>query len=415
MPELSKADSIVGQILAEDRDPTKEEKAELNQAVGKLAAVDANSARRAGAALQWEYDLGDAEQTVVKLKDSKDEKDKKLNRIWRIAYGKSRFIPGEIQTANALLDELMMQHIADLVRIRLTEVTGKAGAAKAMRLAIKKEASTEREPMWLLGALMGLGLCAGLAAILWYLAFWLPKNPWRTPDLSLDAADALGEAATVNILITFVLGGIVAAVGGQWLEALDSNLGLVAQLVFMVIAYGLGFAYLVVLSRKWQFPLEAIGWTLRDWKTNVLWGIGGCLAAYLIVGVAAYVGALLFSGLPQATNPIGDASMAATGVSQWLVIFLLGSVAAPFGEELFFRGAVFMGLWRRLGRFLPASLISSLCFALVHPQLFAGLLPVMSVGIVSCVLLRERRSLVACMVMHGTFNGSIFLVTMVAR
>jgi membrane protease YdiL (CAAX protease family) len=121
---------------------------------------------------------------------------------------------------------------------------------------------------------------------------------------------------------------------------------------------------------------------------------------------------VLLRNLPQGSNPVGELAISAAGPWQWVGLLLAGSVVAPLAEETFFRGVLFMGLWRRLNSFWLAAVISSAAFALVHPQLFAGFGAVMGMGIVSCLLLRERRSLVPSIVMHATYNGALLVGAM---
>jgi len=98
----------------------------------------------------------------------------------------------------------------------------------------------------------------------------------------------------------------------------------------------------------------------------------------------------------------------------WLLalgpIFIL---AAPFAEELFFRGFLYRSLRRRFSTW-PAALISGTIFGLAHYQspTYLLLIPGLAVvGISLALLLEWRQSLLATMAAHATFNlvGYLFI------
>jgi membrane protease YdiL (CAAX protease family) len=85
-------------------------------------------------------------------------------------------------------------------------------------------------------------------------------------------------------------------------------------------------------------------------------------------------------------------------------------VAAPIGEELFFRGLLHTALRGRMG-FWVAAVISSAIFALVHAILL--LMPLFFVVGLGLAYLYERRgTLLAPIAAHGGFNviGYVFIV-----
>jgi membrane protease YdiL (CAAX protease family) len=82
-------------------------------------------------------------------------------------------------------------------------------------------------------------------------------------------------------------------------------------------------------------------------------------------------------------------------------------VAAPIGEELFYRGLVFPGLshWG----FLPAALVSSMLFALSHLDP-ATLLPFTAAGLAMCWLFWRSGSLWDAIAFHVLFNLLSFIL-----
>ncbi|MDP9650918.1 CPBP family intramembrane glutamic endopeptidase [Paraburkholderia caledonica] len=96
-----------------------------------------------------------------------------------------------------------------------------------------------------------------------------------------------------------------------------------------------------------------------------------------------------------------------------VAISLLAVLAAPFFEEFIFRGLIFGGMRRSLGR--PASALGSAAlFAIVHP-LFS-LAPLFVLGIGAAWVYDHKQTLVAPMLTHVTYNAvvicySLFILT----
>jgi membrane protease YdiL (CAAX protease family) len=94
-----------------------------------------------------------------------------------------------------------------------------------------------------------------------------------------------------------------------------------------------------------------------------------------------------------------------------VMLFLIASVAAPIVEEIAFRGMLYGHLRGtvapriRLLSVLIAAVVSSVVFAIIHPQgvLFVPALGGLAVGF--CIFRELRGSLVAPMVAHGINNA----------
>ncbi|HLV79424.1 MAG TPA: CPBP family intramembrane glutamic endopeptidase [Chthonomonadaceae bacterium] len=100
--------------------------------------------------------------------------------------------------------------------------------------------------------------------------------------------------------------------------------------------------------------------------------------------------------------------------SVWLKIaFILGgAVAAPIGEEVFFRGFVYNALKTRLN--VPLAIVlSGLAFALVHFSPLA-LLPIWLMGMALAFTYERTRSLWVTILMHAVNNGSAFAALWIA-
>lgn len=106
---------------------------------------------------------------------------------------------------------------------------------------------------------------------------------------------------------------------------------------------------------------------------------------------------------PMFESPIGNS---------WLLVWLgaLGSVVwAPVVEELVLRGCLYRALTTWM-RWPLAVLLSSICFAIIHPYSADGMASVFVGGVTFAILREWRGSLIACITAHALHNGSIELL-----
>lgn len=150
--------------------------------------------------------------------------------------------------------------------------------------------------------------------------------------------------------------------------------------------------------------LEGLGWTkgtgiIRE----AFWGTLGYIAGIPVVAV----GFLITVGIMTLTgntpmHPIAEQFQGA-GWMRFLGLFLLACVAAPIIEETMFRGAFYHYLrgWRGP---VFSGLLTGLIFAAIHPQGFAAIPVLASLGAVLALIREWRGSLIGSMVAHGLNN-----------
>lgn len=166
----------------------------------------------------------------------------------------------------------------------------------------------------------------------------------------------------------------------------------------------------------------------RGVMTEIGWGLAGYLAALpllaigvgmtlLLMAVSQFFSAPVEAGL-LSDDPTGPAHpivevVAGGGVWTFLLVLMVGSVAAPVIEETMFRGVLYQHLRTashrapRVVSVLVSALGSALVFAAVHPQGVMAI-PVLSSLAIAFALVREARgSLIAPMVMHAVSNGIV--------
>ena len=155
---------------------------------------------------------------------------------------------------------------------------------------------------------------------------------------------------------------------------------------------------------------HANGTGIRGIFKEILCGIIGYLALLPIFLLGAAIMFLLmrWSGA-QPEHPITqeiDTSLG--GVA---LLLLMVSVWAPIVEETMFRGALFS----HTRTFLPsiaAAMVVGFLFAAIHPQGWAAIPPLMSLGIIFALIREWRGSLIGSMTAHALHNG--FLMTMMS-
>lgn len=102
------------------------------------------------------------------------------------------------------------------------------------------------------------------------------------------------------------------------------------------------------------------------------------------------------------------------------VIVLLGAVAAPLVEETMFRGVLYGHLreatarWPRVLTVGASALVSSVVFASLHPQGWTAVPALTGSGIALALVREWRGSLIAPMVAHAVWNGSLMVLVRVA-
>lgn len=92
------------------------------------------------------------------------------------------------------------------------------------------------------------------------------------------------------------------------------------------------------------------------------------------------------------------------------VQILLIAVAAPFSEELCFRGMLFGGLRERLST-VPAALIAGIIFGLLHAFTGISAVPPLAIlGVIFCLLYEKTGSIVPGILLHA-LNNSVALLS----
>jgi uncharacterized protein len=181
------------------------------------------------------------------------------------------------------------------------------------------------------------------------------------------------------------------------------------QAFSVLISYllvALGALLVLYFSLKPFFPLPEFWFRFRFQDNWFLWGLGGYCTALPIVVVVSLINQQLWQG-QGGSNPLLQLALESQDGVALGIFFSTAAIAAPFFEEILFRGF----LLPSLTRYLPvwgSILISSLLFAIAHLSL-SEILPLTALGIVLGVVYTRSRNLLAPMLLHSLWNSGTLL------
>jgi membrane protease YdiL (CAAX protease family) len=158
----------------------------------------------------------------------------------------------------------------------------------------------------------------------------------------------------------------------------------------------------------WRETFTALGMTSRRPMADI--GVGTLnyvLLMPLFFAMTAF-SHRLFQHYHTPINPVQFDSMMAQNNVDRLLLLLVTAVAAPIVEELMFRGVLYPALKNSWGR-IGGAAFSAAVFAIVHPTIPDGFLPIMLLGFAFALTYERRGSLLPNNVMHGIHNGLILL------
>ena len=158
----------------------------------------------------------------------------------------------------------------------------------------------------------------------------------------------------------------------------------------------------------WRETLEGIGLFSRRPLQDIGAGALAYTMAFPVFLAVTLLSAWVFQRFHTPINPVEVEMMVSQSRLDQLLMLIQAAVAAPIVEEMMFRGLLFPALRERWGTVMGI-LLSSACFALVHPNLPSGFLPLWTLGAAFAITFQRRGSLLPNIVMHGLHNGFVTL------
>ena len=168
---------------------------------------------------------------------------------------------------------------------------------------------------------------------------------------------------------------------------------------------------MLYLSIKSFFPLPK-DWFNFSWSSNwIIWGVGGYLVALPLVVIISLINQNIWDG-QGGSNPLLSLALEGQDIVVLAIFYFTAAIAAPFYEEIMFRGFLLPSLTRYFPLWGAIS-ISSLIFAVAHLNL-SEVLPLTVLGMVLGIVYTRSRNLLSSMLLHSLWNSgtliSLFLL-----
>ncbi|MDZ8109573.1 MAG: type II CAAX endopeptidase family protein [Nostoc sp. DedQUE12a] len=297
--------------------------------------------------------------------------------------------------------------------VQLYQLQQRQEALSSVKAAQQEAATSAVLKLAIIGTIPTLAALIGLILLIFLFAQRLLKG--KTSLLAQNADLAWSTPWDVEtVLQVFVVGFFF--MGQLFVPALISLLPIPRPLTdvrlqafSVLVSYVLvasGALLVLYFSIKRFFPLPEFWFRFRFQDKWFLWGLGGYCAALPIVVIVSLINQQLWQG-QGGSNPLLQLALESQDTVALGMFFFTAAIAAPFFEELLFRGF----LLPSLTRYLPvwaSIIISSLLFAIAHLSL-SEILPLTALGIVLGVVYTRSRNLLAPILLHSLWNSGTLL------
>jgi membrane protease YdiL (CAAX protease family) len=332
--------------------------------------------------------------------------------LWERLFGARVPTPAEIRDVGGQLQRLDLGWWGQVAELAAYGRIGKDAAPAALREAVTAGANTYFSrvlsgivfPFWIIPCFGLISFVVGLVLIQTGVARPAPQD-------THPVAGVLWESF---ILMMAVMATPISPLFGARVPAPETNPGLFAALMLVKdVAIVLPVFYLWWRLRRRGLTLAEVGLTTKHLGANLMVGF---MAAMVMIPASIFVGWVthfisdrFFPNIAPPYHPLQGLTATSSSGAIRLALFTAAAVGAPLIEETFFRGCLFGALRRRHG-FWAALLGSSAFFAILHPQLPLGFLPIALLGAAFAALYEWRQSLVPAMVAHALNNGMAFML-----
>lgn len=282
------------------------------------------------------------------------------------------------------------------------------GTDEAERRALLRE-----NKLWFVatGGVIGLACLIGLAGVVAGIWLMARRLPFRARFVAhAEASPVLVEAVALNLALIVFLWEYGE---GVW-EMLPSY-SFSETVLFSAIGVGATLAWMRLRRMTWPEIRARTGLHTG----GGFWREVGAGAA----SIAPLFAVAVVAGLAEDAAGIdgGDAHPEALGVhwlsgQQFWWLLVQAAVLTPVEEELLFRGCLY-GALRSVTNSMPrwasvtiSAVSQGFVFAILHPQGIGAVVGLTAWGAAMALLREWRGSLVAPIVAHGIWNGTVFLL-----
>ena len=263
-----------------------------------------------------------------------------------------------------------------------------------------------------------LGGLIGVVIIIWCLIQLAVKK--ESAILVLDKRFEWETPWTIEIpwqvlVVGFLLfGHIIIPILASFLTINVAELTLREKAFYVLgtyLALSLGGIAVLYLSIKSFFPLPKDWFNFNLFNNWIIWGTGGYLVALPLVIIISLINQNIWDG-QGGSNPLLSLALEGQDIVVLAIFYFTAAIAAPFYEEIMFRGFLLPSLTRYFTAW-GAIGISSLIFAVAHLNL-SEVLPLTVLGIVLGIVYTRSRNLLSSMLLHSLWNSgtliSLFLL-----
>lgn len=321
--------------------------------------------------------------------------------------------PRLLQNAQERIQKNLEGWFRSTALVQLYQLQQRQDALLAVKAAQKETAAQAVLKLAVIGTIPTLAALIGLILLILLFAQRLLKGkasllaqnadiPWSTP---WDGETVL----QVFIVGFFFMGQIFVPLVISVLPIPRPIVDVRLQAFSVLVSYllvALGALLVLYFSLKPFFPLPELWFRFRFQNNWFLWGLGGYCTALPIVVMVSLINQQLWQG-QGGSNPLLQLALESQNGVALGIFFFTAAIAAPFFEEILFRGF----LLPSLTRYLPvwgSIIISSLLFAIAHLSL-SEILPLTALGIVLGVVYTRSRNLLAPMLLHSLWNSGTLL------
>lgn len=232
-----------------------------------------------------------------------------------------------------------------------------------------------------------------------------PEFDLRDDGLGADPARGTWGILAVAVwaiafLSPILVGVVVMVAGGDAVTAAAAS----TPIVGILLASGTVWA-----TRKLDLPLSAVGWRAPD--RPVRDSLLAVAVAVAIIGVD-YLNSLVLSALGASTDTLGPYRAFLDSPFLAVMLILGAVVAAPFGEEMYFRGLLLSMFDVRMRRWVAIA-VAALLFTVAHYSTLSAWAPLFVFALMLGWLRLRTGSLYAPILAH-LLNNAITITVLLA-
>ena len=253
-------------------------------------------------------------------------------------------------------------------------------------------------------ALVALGVLAGLALLITAIILRATRRLHLCYGPAAFRTTAFIEAFALYLAGYIAIGFLARKIGRG-----SMVLGPALSLAWVVLA----MLWPLFRGVSWQSLCGGLGWYRgQGIAREAAAGVVGYLSGLPIIALSAVVAYALST---RTHTPMSHPLIFSNTHGAWAVIelYLLAAVFAPLVEETMFRGALFNHLRQWRGWFISA-IVSSFIFAALHPQGWAAIPVLGSIGFVLASVREWRGSFVANVTAHALNNAVVTTLIVLA-